>query len=214
MPILCCETCGMVPRREENRPVVLPQNVQISGKGGSPLAGVASFVTTTCPECGGRARRDTDTMDTFVESAWYFLRYCSPHYDQGMFDQAAAEYWMPVDQYIGGIEHAVLHLLYARFFTKVLRDLGMIKLDEPFAALLSQGMVIKAGAKMSKSKGNVVDPDEMIRRFGADATRLFTLFASPPERDPVWTDSGVEVAFRFLNRLWRLVNAHADEYKS
>jgi leucyl-tRNA synthetase len=213
IPILYCETCGMVPEREDRLPVVLPQDVQISGKGGSPLAEVASFVNATCPKCGGRARRDTDTMDTFVESAWYFMRYCSPHYDQGMFERAAAEYWMPVDQYIGGIEHAVLHLLYARFFTKVLRDLGMIKLDEPFAALLSQGMVIKDGAKMSKSKGNVVDPDEMIRRFGADATRLFTLFASPPERDLEWTESGVEGASRFLNRLWRFIHAHAEEIK-
>jgi len=213
IPILYCETCGMVPEREDRLPVVLPQDVQISGKGGSPLAEVASFVNATCPKCGGRARRDTDTMDTFVESAWYFIRYCSPHYDQGMFERAAAEYWMPVDQYIGGIEHAVLHLLYARFFTKVLRDLGMIKLDEPFAALLSQGMVIKDGAKMSKSKGNVVDPDEMIRRFGADATRLFTLFASPPERDLEWTESGVEGASRFLNRLWRFIHARAEEIK-
>jgi leucyl-tRNA synthetase len=211
IPILYCDRCGMVPEREENLPVVLPEDVQISGKGGSPLAEVATFVNATCPRCGGRARRDTDTMDTFVESSWYFIRYCSPHYDQGMFDRAAAEYWMPVDQYIGGIEHAVLHLLYARFYTKVLRDLGMIKLDEPFAALLSQGMVIKDGAKMSKSKGNVVDPDDMIRRFGADATRLFTLFAAPPERDLEWTESGVEGASRFLNRLWRFVHAHADE---
>jgi len=213
IPILYCETCGMVPEREERLPVVLPQDVQISGKGGSPLAEVATFVNATCPKCGDRARRDTDTMDTFVESAWYFIRYCSPRYEQGMFDRSAAEYWMPVDQYIGGIEHAVLHLLYARFFTKVLRDLGMIKLDEPFAALLSQGMVIKDGAKMSKSKGNVVDPDDMIRRFGADATRLFTLFAAPPERDLEWTESGVEGASRFLNRLWRFVHAHADEIK-
>jgi len=211
IPILYCEKCGMVPEREENLPVVLPQNVQISGKGGSPLAGVASFVNATCPRCGGKARRDTDTMDTFVESSWYFLRYCSPHYDQGMFERAAAEYWMPVDQYIGGIEHAVLHLLYARFFTKVLRDLHLITLDEPFRALLSQGMVIKDGAKMSKSKGNVVDPDDMIRRFGADATRLFTLFAAPPERDLEWTESGVEGASRFLNRLWRFVHAHREE---
>jgi len=213
IPILYCGTCGMVPEREENLPVVLPQDVQISGKGGSPLAEVATFVNATCPICGGRAKRDTDTMDTFVESSWYFIRYCSPRYEQGMFGRPAAEYWMPVDQYIGGIEHAVLHLLYARFFTKVLRDLGMIKLDEPFAALLSQGMVIKDGAKMSKSKGNVVDPDDMIRRFGADATRLFTLFAAPPERDLEWTESGVEGASRFLNRLWRFVHAHADEIK-
>jgi len=214
IPILYCETCGMVPEREENLPVVLPQDVQISGKGDSPLAEVATFVNARCPQCGGRARRDTDTMDTFVESAWYFIRYCSPRYEQGMFDRSAAEYWMPVDQYIGGIEHAVLHLLYARFFTKVLRDLGMIKLDEPFAALLSQGMVIKDGAKMSKSKGNVVDPDDMIRRFGADATRLFTLFAAPPERDLEWTESGVEGASRFLNRLWRFVQAHGDEIRA
>ncbi len=210
IPILYCETCGMVAEREDRLPVVLPEDVQISGKGGSPLAEVASFFHATCPRCGGRARRDTDTMDTFVESSWYFLRYCSPRYDQGMFERKAAEYWMPVDQYIGGIEHAVLHLLYARFFIKVLRDLGMITLDEPFAALLSQGMVIKDGAKMSKSKGNVVDPDDMIRRFGADATRLFTLFAAPPERDLEWTESGVEGASRFLNRLWRFVNAHAE----
>jgi leucyl-tRNA synthetase len=214
IPILYCESCGMVPEKVENLPVLLPQDVQISGKGGSPLAEVATFVHATCPKCGGRARRDTDTMDTFVESAWYFLRYCSPKYEQGMFDRKAAEYWMPVDQYIGGIEHAVLHLLYARFFTKVLRDLGMITLDEPFAALLSQGMVIKDGAKMSKSKGNVVDPDDMIRRFGADATRLFTLFAAPPERDLEWTESGVEGASRFLNRLWRFVHAHAEEIRN
>ena len=214
IPILYCESCGMVPEKVENLPVLLPQDVQISGKGGSPLAEVASFVHATCPKCGGRARRDTDTMDTFVESSWYFLRYCSPKYEQGMFDRTAAEYWMPVDQYIGGIEHAVLHLLYARFYTKVLRDLGMITLDEPFAALLSQGMVIKDGAKMSKSKGNVVDPDDMIRRFGADATRLFTLFAAPPERDLEWTESGVEGASRFLNRLWRFVQAHAEEIRN
>jgi leucyl-tRNA synthetase len=213
IPILYCEACGMVPEREDRLPVVLPEDVQISGKGGSPLAEVATFVNATCPKCGGRARRDTDTMDTFVESAWYFIRYCSPRYAEGMFERSAAEYWMPVDQYIGGIEHAVLHLLYARFFTKVLRDLGMIKLDEPFAALLSQGMVIKDGAKMSKSKGNVVDPDDMIRRFGADATRLFTLFAAPPERDLEWTESGVEGASRFLNRLWRFVRVHAEEIK-
>src|SRR5436309_661279 len=214
IPILYCETCGMVPEREENLPVVLPQNVQISGKGGSPLAGVASFVNTTCPRCGGKARRDTDTMDTFVESSWYFLRYCSPHYDEGMFERAAAEYWMPVDQYIGGIEHAVLHLLYARFYTKVLRDLGMVKVDEPFTALLSQGMVIKDGAKMSKSKGNVVDPDDLIRRYGADTARLFSLFAAPPEKDLDWNDHGVEGASRFLNRVWRFVVAHADALKS
>jgi leucyl-tRNA synthetase len=214
IPVLYCEKDGMVPEREENLPVVLPRDVQISGKGGSPLAEVAGFVNATCPRCGGKARRDTDTMDTFVESSWYFLRYCSPDYDRGMFDPAAAAYWMPVDQYIGGIEHAVLHLLYARFYTKVLRDLGMLKVDEPFHALLSQGMVIKDGAKMSKSKGNVVDPDELIRRFGADTARLFSLFAAPPEKDLDWNDRGVEGASRFLNRVWRFVHANLPELKT
>jgi leucyl-tRNA synthetase len=211
IPVLYCGTCGMVPEKEENLPVVLPRDVQISGKGGSPLAEVVSFVNATCPRCGGRARRDTDTMDTFVESSWYFLRYCSPHYTASMVDPAAADYWMPVDQYIGGIEHAVLHLLYARFYTKVLRDLGLVKVDEPFLALLSQGMVIKDGAKMSKSKGNVVDPDDLIRSLGADTARLFSLFAAPPEKDLDWNDRGVEGASRFLNRVWRFVVSHADE---
>jgi leucyl-tRNA synthetase len=211
IPILYCDKCGMVPEREENLPVVLPEDVQISGKGGSPLASIQSFVNARCPKCGGPARRDTDTMDTFVESSWYFLRYCSPTYDEGMFERGAAEYWMPVDQYIGGIEHAVLHLLYARFYTKVLRDLGLIAVDEPFTALLSQGMVIKDGAKMSKSKGNVVDPDDLIHRYGADAARLFSLFAAPPEKDLDWKDHGVEGASRFLNRLWRFIHGHLAE---
>jgi leucyl-tRNA synthetase len=211
IPVLYCAACGMVPEREENLPVVLPRDVQISGKGGSPLAEVASFVNARCPRCGGRARRDTDTMDTFVESSWYFLRYCSPRFAGGMVEPRASEYWMPVDQYIGGIEHAVLHLLYARFYTKVLRDLGLVKVDEPFMALLSQGMVIKDGAKMSKSKGNVVDPDELIRTLGADTARLFSLFAAPPEKDLDWNDHGVEGASRFLNRIWRFVLAHVDE---
>jgi leucyl-tRNA synthetase len=214
IPVLYCERCGMVPEREENLPVVLPRDVQISGKGGSPLAEVASFVNARCPRCGGRARRDTDTMDTFVESSWYFLRYCSPRFEGGMVDPRASEYWMPVDQYIGGIEHAVLHLLYARFYTKVLRDLGLVKVDEPFMALLSQGMVIKDGAKMSKSKGNVVDPDELIRTLGADTARLFSLFAAPPEKDLDWNDHGVEGASRFLNRIWRFVLAHADALRA
>jgi leucyl-tRNA synthetase len=214
IPVLYCETCGMVPEAEENLPVVLPRDVQLSGKGGSPLSDVASFVNATCPTCGGKARRETDTMDTFVESSWYFLRYCSPRYEQGMFERTAAEYWMPVDQYIGGIEHAVLHLLYARFYTKVLRDLGMVKVDEPFTAVLSQGMVIKDGAKMSKSKGNVVDPDDLIHTFGADTARLFSLFAAPPEKDLDWNDHGVEGASRFLNRIWRFVLAHLDALKA
>jgi leucyl-tRNA synthetase len=211
IPVLYCAACGMVPEKEENLPVVLPQDVQLSGKGGSPLAEVASFVDAPCPRCGGPARRETDTMDTFVESSWYFLRYCSPRYESGMFERAAADYWMPVDQYIGGIEHAVLHLLYARFYTKVLRDLGLTKVDEPFTALLSQGMVIKDGAKMSKSKGNVVDPDDLIRTFGADTARLFSLFAAPPEKDLDWNDHGVEGASRFLNRVWRFVLAHRED---
>jgi leucyl-tRNA synthetase len=214
IPVVYCATCGMVPEKEENLPVVLPEDVQLSGKGGSPLAEVASFVNTRCPKCGGRARRETDTMDTFVESSWYFLRYCSPQYDGGMVAPEAADYWMPVDQYIGGIEHAVLHLLYARFYTKVLRDLGLVKVDEPFQALLSQGMVIKDGAKMSKSKGNVVDPDDLIRTFGADTARLFSLFAAPPEKDLDWNDHGVEGASRFLNRVWRFVIGHAVELRA
>jgi leucyl-tRNA synthetase len=214
IPILYCDRCGLVPEREERLPVVLPEDVQISGKGGSPLAAVASFVNARCPRCGGPARRDTDTMDTFVESSWYFLRYCSPAFDRGMFDPAAADYWMPVDQYIGGIEHAVLHLLYSRFYVKVLRDLGYLKVDEPFTALLCQGMVIKDGAKMSKSKGNVVDPDEIIRRYGADTARLFILFAAPPEKDLEWSDQGVEGASRFLNRVWRFVQGQLDELRA
>jgi leucyl-tRNA synthetase len=214
IPVLYCDSCGMVPEKEENLPVVLPRDVRISGKGGTPLAEVAGFVNATCPRCGGRARRDTDTMDTFVESSWYFLRYCSPQYEGGMFERGAAEYWMAVDQYIGGIEHAVLHLLYARFYTKVLRDLGLMKVDEPFIALLSQGMVIKDGAKMSKSKGNVVDPDDLIRTYGADTARLFSLFAAPPEKDLDWNDRGVEGASRFLNRVWRFVSAHAPAVRA
>src|SRR6266850_1921745 len=214
IPVLYCDKDGMVPEDEKNLPVVLPRDVQLSGKGGSPLAEVASFVNATCPKCGGKARRETDTMDTFVESSWYFLRYCSPQFDKGMFERGAAEYWMPVDQYIGGIEHAVLHLLYARFYTKVLRDLGMVKVDEPFTALLSQGMVIKDGAKMSKSKGNVVDPDDIIRTLGADTARLFSLFAAPPEKDLDWNDHGVEGASRFLNRVWRFVITHGDALRA
>jgi leucyl-tRNA synthetase len=213
IPVLYCEACGVVPEREERLPVVLPPDVQLSGKGGSPLADVPAFVYAPCPRCGGRARRETDTMDTFVESSWYFLRYCSPTHASGMFARAAADYWMPVDQYIGGIEHAVLHLLYARFYTKVLRDLGLCAVDEPFTALLSQGMVIKDGAKMSKSKGNVVDPDDLIRRYGADTARLFSLFAAPPEKDLDWNDHGVEGAARFLNRLWRFVLGHLEELR-
>src|SRR5437016_8874705 len=213
IPVLYCDVDGMVPEAEQNLPVALPRDVQLSGKGGSPLASVASFVNATCPRCGGPARRETDTMDTFVESSWYFLRYCSPRYDTGMFEPNAAAYWMPVDQYIGGIEHAVLHLLYARFYTKVLRDLGLTKIDEPFMALLSQGMVIKDGAKMSKSKGNVVSDDYVREKYGADTGRLFELFAAPPEKDLEWNDQGIEGASRFLNRVWRFVIAHMSELR-
>jgi leucyl-tRNA synthetase len=203
-----------VPERTDHLPVVLPRTVQITGKGGSPLADVPAFVNAPCPQCGGPGRRETDTMDTFVESSWYFLRYCSPHLDRGMVDPAAAGYWMPVDQYIGGIEHAILHLLYARFYTKALRDLGLVPADEPFQNLLTQGMVIKDGAKMSKSKGNVVDPDELIASFGADTARLFSLFAAPPEKDLDWSEQGVEGAFRFLNRVWRFVQGNLQTLKA
>jgi leucyl-tRNA synthetase len=213
IPVLYCDACGMVPEAEANLPVVLPRDVQLSGKGGSPLADVAHFVNARCPKCGGPARRETDTMDTFVESSWYFFRYCSPRYEGGMVERRAAEYWMPVDQYIGGIEHAVLHLLYARFYTKVLRDLGLVNVDEPFTALLSQGMVIKDGAKMSKSKGNVVSDDYIREKYGADTGRLFELFAAPPEKDLEWNDQGIEGASRFLNRVWRFVVAHLDELR-
>src|SRR6185295_16144514 len=207
IPVVYCDRDGTVPVPRDQLPVVLPTDADISGEGGSPLAKLASFVETTCPTCGGPARRETDTFDTFVESSWYFLRYTSARERARAFDPEALRYWMPVDQYIGGIEHAVLHLLYARFFTKVLRDLGYTDraLAEPFQRLLTQGMVIKDGAKMSKSKGNVVDPDYLIERYGADTARLFSLFAAPPERDLEWSDQGVEGASRFLHRLWRLV---------
>ncbi len=205
IPILYCERDGIVPESEEKLPVKLPLEVKFSGEGGSPLAKIPEFVQANCPRCGGAARRETDTMDTFMESSWYFLRYCSPHYDQGPFERKAADYWMGVDQYIGGIEHAVLHLLYSRFFTKVLRDLGYVGLGEPFVNLLTQGMVIKDGSKMSKSKGNVVDPEYLIEKYGADTARLFSLFAAPPEKDLDWSDSGVEGAYRFLRKVWSLV---------
>jgi leucyl-tRNA synthetase len=205
IPIIYCEHCGMQTVPESDLPIRLPLDVEISGEGGSPLARLESFVNTTCPACQGPARREIDTMDTFVESSWYFLRYTCPDFQKGILDKNRVDYWMAVDQYIGGIEHAVLHLLYARFFTKVLRDLGHVNVDEPFTRLLTQGMVLLDGAKMSKSKGNVVDPDEMIKAYGADTTRLFCLFAAPPERDLEWSDQGVAGSFRFLNRVWGLV---------
>ncbi|MFY9167419.1 MAG: leucine--tRNA ligase [Desulfomonilia bacterium] len=214
IPMVYCEKCGTVPVNIEDLPVILPENVELTGTGISPISQDESFVNTTCPACGGKARRETDTMDTFVESSWYFLRYCSPHSHDKPFDKAEVHYWMPVDQYIGGIEHAILHLLYARFYTKVLRDLGYVDFDEPFERLLTQGMVIKDGAKMSKSKGNVVDPEDLIKNYGADATRLFCLFAAPPEKDMDWSDKGIEGSYRFLSRLWRLVFDMKDQLRS
>ncbi len=205
IPIIYCESCGAVPVPAKDLPVILPLDVEFTGEGGSPLARLDSFVNTSCPLCGKTARRETDTMDTFVESSWYFLRYCCPDYVGGPLDSDKVNYWMSVDQYIGGIEHAVMHLLYARFFTKVLRDLGYVNVDEPFTNLLTQGMVIKDGAKMSKSKGNVVDPNALIEKYGADTARLFSLFAAPPEKDLDWNDQGVDGSFRFLSRLWKLI---------
>jgi leucyl-tRNA synthetase len=205
IPIIYCERCGIQTVPEKDLPVALPLDVGPKDNGASPLPDLRAFVETICPACGGPARRDTDTMDTFVESSWYFARYTSPDYEQGPLDKKRLAYWMPVDQYIGGIEHAILHLLYARFFSKVLRDMGMASFDEPFTNLLTQGMVIKDGAKMSKSKGNVVDPEDMIQRYGADTTRLFSLFAAPPEKDLEWQEEGVEGGYRFLHRVWRLV---------
>ncbi len=212
IPVVYCPDCGIVPVPEEELPVTLPKDAPFSGAG-NPLEQVKEFVNTKCPKCGKEAKRETDTMDTFVESSWYFFRFCSPKYDKGPFEKKEASYWMPVDQYIGGIEHAVLHLLYSRFYTRVLRDLGYTELDEPFAALLTQGMVIKDGAKMSKSLGNVVDPDDMIEKYGADTVRLFLLFAAPPERDLDWSDQGIDGCFRFLNRLWRFIHKHIDTVK-
>ena len=205
IPIIYCEHCGIVPVPERDLPVILPLNLKVGQDGQSPLPRDPAFYQATCPQCGKPARRETDTMDTFVESSWYYERYVSPRYDGGMFDPKAVKYWLPVDQYIGGIEHAILHLLYSRFYTKVLRDFGYVDFDEPFTNLLTQGMVIKDGAKMSKSKGNVVDPNYLIEKYGADTARLFSLFAAPPERDLDWSDQGVEGSYRFINRVWRLV---------
>ena len=236
IPVVYCDRCGIQPVREEDLPVILPDDVRVTGTGESPLASHASFVETACPACGGPARRETDTMDTFVESSWYFDRFACPDYAGGILDKKRVDYWMPVDQYIGGVEHAILHLLYSRFFNKVLRDEGIVSFDEPFTRLLTQGMVCKevvrcpthgllypeevrngrcvhcdrpveigGKEKMSKSKKNVVDPEYLIDRYGADTTRLFCLFASPPEKDLDWSDQGVEGSSRFLHRVWRMV---------
>lgn len=210
IPIIYCDECGVVPVPEDNLPVLLPTDVEFTGKGKSPLAINDKFINTTCPKCGKKAKRETDTMDTFVDSSWYFLRYTDPTNDKKAFDKAKAKYWMKVDQYIGGVEHAILHLLYSRFFTKVLYDIGLSPVEEPFENLLTQGMVLKDGAKMSKSKGNVVSPEEIIANYGADTARLFVLFAAPPERDLEWSDQGVEGCYRFLNRVYRLVEELKD----
>lgn len=210
IPMIHCAKCGVQPVPVEQLPLVLPEDVDSGQNTCTPLHQREFFIKTICPVCGGAARRETDTMDTFVESSWYFVRYTCPRFTDAPIDRAKASHWLPVDQYIGGVEHAILHLLYSRFFTKVLRDLGYIDIDEPFTNLLTQGMVIKDGAKMSKSKGNVVDPNDLINEYGADTVRLFSLFAAPPEKDLEWNAKGVEGAFRFLNRIYRYVMGHQE----
>ena len=205
IPIIYCDKCGIVPVKENDLPVLLPEIVEFKPYGESPLKDVKDFVETSCPKCKRQARRETDTMDTFVDSSWYYLRYLSPQDNQRAFDTKIVNKWLPVDQYIGGVEHAILHLLYSRFITKVFYDLGLLNFKEPFKRLFTQGMIIKDGAKMSKSKGNVVSPDKLIAKYGADTVRLYTLFIGPPEKDAEWNDRGVEGAWRFLNRVWRLV---------
>jgi len=206
IPMIYCEKDGIVPVPYEQLPVELPRVAQFTGRGDSPLAQVSEFVNCTCPTCGGPARRETDTMDTFVDSSWYFLRFCDPTNTELPFAPEHAKYWMPVDFYSGGVEHAILHLLYSRFFTRVLRDVGLLTFDEPFKRLLTQGMVLKDGNVMSKSKGNVVDPDTMLEKYGSDALRLYVMFVAPPEKEVEWSDAGLEGSFRFLVRVWRLVD--------
>ena len=210
IPMLYCEKDGIVPVPEKDLPVLLPENVEITLTGASPLANVPEFVNATCPKCGGPARRETDTMDTFVDSSWYFYRYTDAHNDRAPFDTKEIDYWFPIDQYIGGVEHAILHLIYSRFWTKFMRDIGLVNNDEPVERLFTQGMVIKDGAKMSKNLGNVVTPDEMVTRYGADAARLYSLFAAPPDRDLDWQDSGIEGIQRFLSRVYRFVTRNAS----
>jgi leucyl-tRNA synthetase len=213
IPIINCEQCGEVIVPKKDLPVVLPEDVELDGVN-SPIKSMPEFYNVSCPECGGKAKRETDTFDTFMESSWYFARYCNPDNSEAMLDERAS-HWLPVDHYIGGIEHAILHLLYARFFLKLMRDEGLIKIDEPFNKLLTQGMVLKDGSKMSKSKGNTVDPQALVETYGADTARLFMMFAAPPEQSLEWSDSGVEGAFRFLRRLWKLVYIHQNsEFKN
>jgi leucyl-tRNA synthetase len=214
IPMVYCEKDGVVPVPENQLPVVLPDNVDITLQGGSPLGRVPDFVNTTCPKCGGPARRETDTMDTFVDSSWYFYRYTSPQSADKPFDTSSSDYWFPIDQYIGGVEHAILHLIYSRFWTRFMRDLGLVHNDEPATRLFTQGMVIKDGAKMSKNKGNVVSPDDMVARFGADSTRAYALFAAPPDRDLDWQEAGVEGVHRFLSRVYRFVVRNAAAAKA
>jgi leucyl-tRNA synthetase len=206
IPIVYCDKDGVVGVPYEQLPVELPKVAHFTGRGDSPLASIPEFVNTTCPKCGGPARRETDTMDTFVDSSWYFLRFADPNNRELPFGKDAAAYWAPVDFYVGGVEHAILHLLYSRFFTRVLRDVGLVTFDEPFTRLLTQGMVLKDGDVMSKSKGNVVDPDAMMQKYGADALRLYVMFVAPPEKEVEWSDAGLEGSFRFLVRVWRLVD--------
>jgi leucyl-tRNA synthetase len=212
IPMLYCEKDGIVPVPEKDLPVILPENIEIASAVGSPLSGLPEFVNATCPKCGGPARRETDTMDTFVDSSWYFYRYTDAHNDHAPFDSKTAQYWFPIDQYIGGVEHAILHLIYSRFWSKFMRDLGLITNDEPIERLFTQGMIIKDGAKMSKSLGNIVSPDEMVARYGADAARLYSLFGTSPDRDLDWQDAGIEGIRKFLSRVYRFVvrNAHPD----
>jgi leucyl-tRNA synthetase len=210
IPMVYCDIDGVQPVPDDQLPVVLPKVTVFTGRGDSPLAQVPEFVNTTCPKCGGPARRETDTMDTFVDSSWYFDRFTDASNDQQPFSPAKARYWLPVDFYSGGVEHAILHLIYSRFFTRVFRDLGMVDHDEPFTQLLTQGMVLKDGKVMSKSKGNVVDPDEMIEKYGSDALRLYVMFVAPPENEVEWIDTGLEGSFRFLARVWRLVEHWAS----
>lgn len=210
IPMIYCDKCGIVPEKEENLPVMLPSDVDFSVVGKSPITTSKTFAETTCPICGGKARRELDTMDTFVCSSWYYLRYSDPKNTNLPFSKELVDKWLPVDQYVGGIEHAILHLLYSRFFTKALKDLGLLSFDEPFKNLLTQGMVLKDGSKMSKSKGNTVDPDEIFENFGADTARLFILSDSPPARDFDWSDAGVEGCYKFLNRVWRLVSENQN----
>ncbi|MGB9839332.1 leucine--tRNA ligase [Thermovenabulum sp.] len=212
IPVIYCEKCGIVPVPEEQLPVLLPENVEFNPKGTSPLLLCEEFLNTTCPKCNSPAKRETDTMDTFMCSSWYYYRYTDPKNSEKPFDETKLKYWMPVDQYIGGVEHAILHLMYSRFFNKAMRDAGLVHVDEPFTNLLTQGMVLKDGAKMSKSLGNIVSPEEIVEKYGADTARLFILFASPPEKDLEWSDQGVEGCFRFLSRVWRLVEELSEKF--